>query len=48
MAHNLFQIQSYLISQPKVSFQFLIFKESSYMHGVDFYIPLFYFTFGDS
>ena len=32
MAHTLIQIQSYLfISQPKVSFQFLIFKESSYM-----------------
>ena len=33
MAHTLFQIQSNLliISQPKVSFQFLIFKESSCM-----------------
>ena len=33
MAHTLIQIQSYLfiISQPKVSFQFLIFKESSDM-----------------
>ena len=32
MAHTLIQIQSYLfISQLKVSFQFLIFKESSYM-----------------
>ena len=32
MAHTLIQIQSYLfiISQPKVRFQFLIFKESSY------------------
>ena len=32
MAHTSIQIQSYLfISQPKVSFQFLISKESSYM-----------------
>ena len=33
MAHTVIQIQSYLfiISQPKVSFQFLICKESSYM-----------------
>ena len=34
MAHTytLIQIQSYLfLSQPKVSFQFLIFKQSSYM-----------------
>ena len=33
MAHTLIQIQSHLfiISQPKVSFQFLNFKESSYM-----------------
>ena len=32
MAHTSIQIQSYLfiISQPKISFQFLIFKESSY------------------
>ena len=33
MAHTLIQFQSYvfIISQTKVSFQFLIFKESSYM-----------------
>ena len=32
MAHTLIQIESYLflINQPKVSFQFLIFKDSSY------------------
>ena len=42
MAYPLIQIQSYLfiISQPKVSFPFLIFKESSYC-GIYFYIPLF-------
>ena len=40
MAHTLIQIQSYLftISQPKVSFQFLIFKESSYMVFTSTYI----------
>ena len=36
MTHTLIHIQSYLfiihVSQPKVGFQFLIFKESSYMH----------------
>ena len=33
VGHTLIQIQSYLfvMSQPKVSFQFLIFRESSYM-----------------
>ena len=33
MVHTLIQIQSYLfiISQPKISFPFLTFKESSYM-----------------
>ena len=38
MGHTLIQIQSYLfiISQPKVSFQFSIFKESSYMYGIYF------------
>ena len=41
MGYTLIQIQSYLlmISEPKVSFQFLIFKEE---HGIYFYIPLFY------
>ena len=36
MAHTLIQIQSYLfiISQPKVNFQFLISNESSYIHVV--------------
>ena len=48
MVHTLIQIQNYLfiIRQPKVSFQFLICKESSYMvftsTGIIFY-PVLYF-----
>ena len=50
MAYTLIKIQSYsfIISKPKASFQFSIFKES-FLHGIYFYIglPLFLpsFTF---
>ena len=42
MAHTLIHIQSYLftISQPKVRFQFLMFKE--FLNGIYFYKPLFF------